>query len=186
MARDQRKIESMPPAKAMRTYAERKDIIGMLEYFRRLHWSLTDMADRLAEIDRALRHKAREDLGGLIDDAYSLMLGFDLSFLVRCQYALRGPLAAWDGQIAKGKCNLPHEMIQEDLDRLERIENHLMKIAESYGKVRHLLGVGERDEATRKAAASFSRFIKEMGGHGTKATGGKAGVGKERKHTRAA
>ena len=118
--------------------ADRGDVLDLLDH-------LEDDANPLALgssmrlISRCIRNKAKADLSGLCDDAFSRIIGMATLLLARTQLYITERLSEAEAYGAHAKSGLPADLIDQGwLDRAERISRFISEMAAVRARVRHV------------------------------------------------
>ncbi len=91
--------------------------------------------DKLA---KAIRNLERQDVGSLVEVAYSEIIGLVTTLLIRYQIHIERRLAECDS-FGGDPTHMPQDLIDEDwLGRIERISRFLMEVTSTRERVRHL------------------------------------------------
>ena len=120
-----------------RELADQGYVLGLLAWLRsRSVLRLPPSA--MEDLAKAIRNLERQDVGSLVEVAYSEIIGLVTTLLVRYQIHIERRLAKCDSY-GGDPVHMPQDLIDEDwLGRIERISRFLMEVTSTRERVRHL------------------------------------------------
>lgn len=164
-----------------RKLIESGDVLSLLAWFRsRSVLNLPPAA--MDDLATAIRNLERRDVDGLVEVAYTEIIGLTTLLLIRYQLHIEKRLAESDPSGVS--THMPHDLISEDwIGRVERTTRFLMEITTTRERVRHVarlnadairkdpyqlnghpMGSGSRQARNGQAVPHQSRFSDQENG----------------------
>ena len=117
--------------------ANQGDVLGLLAWLRsRSVLKLPPSA--MDDLAKAIRNLERQDVGSLVEVAYSEIIGLITTLFIRCQLHVERRLAEADSY-GGNRVHMPADLVDEDwLGRIERLAKFFTEITTTRERVRHL------------------------------------------------
>ena len=169
---DMKKHRSEPRAEVKcQTFVAKRDVQGLLAHLQELRIPLpSDFA--LGQLGQCVRAKAKEDMTGLAEETFGIILGLGVSMLGRCVLHIQHRLAEVDRHAGNGLAEVPGDLIDERwLERAERLSRFCGDMAALHARVRHVHGL-EDSRRNPKKSAKRPRLVDAVGEDPTEAGDG--------------
>lgn len=130
------------PADQSGELVEAGDVEGLIDHFSSQNVDLIPCGDKLKEVKRAIDVRGKDGPHGLAAYSLNMLLRFNLEQWARAMFSFRRHVKAGDDRYVDAE--IPEKAIKEDVPRLERIQENLLKLIWTAGTFEHLADVKAR------------------------------------------
>lgn len=139
----------------------RGDLLALLEQIEASPaWNRTAAA--LDQVTRCVRQLACDNLDGLNDAVFAIILGTANTLLVRCRLVISEELGKHDA-CGGGSADLPPELVEQGwLERFERLAKFVAEMASVRARLQHLKILGDQANGPDSSAPRKPRLVPAM------------------------
>lgn len=130
------------PADRSGELVEAGDVEGLIDLYSNLSVDLIPCGEKLKDVRRAIDVRGQDGAHGLAAYSLNMLLRFNLEQWARAMFSFRRHVKAGDNRYVDAE--IPEKAIKEDVPRLERIQENLLKLIRTAGRFEHLADVKAR------------------------------------------
>jgi len=141
---------------------EPPDLLDRIERLMKNSCGPASTLSNLEELDRAIEAKARGNIIELAEDIFRIEVSFAAKMLCRSLWACEKYMTEWNRSQGHGHLAAPPRALEQEIERVQRIEAHLGGLIETFARSRRVLRLTEESGEVRSAARKLRESLRRL------------------------